>query len=181
MNEDTHNLANDREDEVFKIVESIDRDVERGEDIVMGGLCVAMMSTFFAPVAPPEVLLPLVGLTFAISSGLARLNYGKIQRKLKNALIVIEGQEKSKLKPLVAVFEAVPYEPFSRSLNPITNLKRTMKSAIGGLLINPFWMVIFYMMGIQIDEEKKLIALNKAVMQIEQASSSVENVFEFYA
>lgn len=179
MNQETDNSANRLEDNLSKIVASIDRDVERGEDIVMAGLCIVMMSTFFAPVAPPAVLLPFVALTFAVSAGLARLNYRKIERKLTNALVMIEELEQSKLRPIQSVFEASPYESLSQSFNPFKNLKRTAKSVLGGLLINPLWMPIFYMIGLQIDEEKKLIALNQAVMSIEL--ELVDDVYEFYA
>lgn len=178
MNQDD-NSATRLDDNISKIVASIDRDVERGEDIVMAGLCVVMMSTFFAPVAPPAVLLPFVAVTFAVSAGLARLNYRKIERKLTNFLVMIEEPEQSKLRPLEAVFKASPYESLSQSFNPFKNIKRTAKSILGGLLINPLWMPIFYMIGLQIDEEKKLIALNQAVMSIEQ--ESVDNAYEFYA
>lgn len=179
MNQDTDNLANRDDDNISKIVESIDRDVERGEDIVMAGLCIVMMSTFFAPVLPPSILLPLVALTFAISAGLARLNYRKIERKLADSLALIETPQHAKLRPIQAVFEAFPYESLSQSFNPFKNLKRAAKSTVGGLLINPLWLPIFYMIGLQIDEEKKLIALNKAVMCIEQ--ELIETLYEFYA
>ncbi|MFZ2170439.1 MAG: hypothetical protein WAW61_12470, partial [Methylococcaceae bacterium] len=57
------------EDAVFTILKGIDRDVERGEDMLMLGFGVVMLSSSFAPVAPPTVLLPLVALVFAISAG----------------------------------------------------------------------------------------------------------------
>lgn len=179
MNRETDNSANSLDDNVTKIVESIDRDVERGEDIVMAGLCIVMMSTFFAPIAPPAVLSPFVAITFAVSAGLARLNYRKIERKLTDFLVTIEEPEQSKLRPIQAVLKASPYESLGQSFNPFKNIKRTFKSVLGGLLINPLWMPIFYMIGLQIEEEKKLIALNQAVMSIEQ--ESIDNPYEFYA
>jgi len=56
----------------------------------------------------------------------------------------------------------------AESFNPIKNLKRTGKSALGGLLINPLWMPIFYVMGMQIHEEKNLGVLNRAIIDVEQ-------------
>jgi hypothetical protein len=45
---------------------------------------------------------------------------------------------------------------------------RTAKSLLGSLMLNPFWMPIFYVMGIQINEEKNLIVLNKVICEVEQ-------------
>lgn len=47
---------------------------------------------------------------------------------------------------------------------------RTAKSVLGSVAINPFWMPIFYMLGLQIAEEKQLRLLNKAVISAEQKS-----------
>jgi hypothetical protein len=60
----------------------------------------------------------------------------------------------------------------AESFNPLKNLKRTWKSALGGLLINPLWMPIFYVMGMQIIEEKNLGALNRAIIGVELKISS---------
>lgn len=51
---------------VSEILKGIDRDVERGEDALMLGLGIVMLSSTFAPVAPPSILLPLVALTFCL-------------------------------------------------------------------------------------------------------------------
>ncbi|MGR9045395.1 MAG: hypothetical protein ACU83N_08870 [Gammaproteobacteria bacterium] len=160
------------ENAVSDIIEGVDRDVERGEDILMLGFGIVMMSTFFVPVAPPSVLLPLVALTFAFSAGFARKNYHNIERKLSEALDRLEGRQKNALTPIAAVFSEHPVTPLTESFNPFKNLKRTGKSALGGFLINPLWMPIFYMMGMQICEEKKLVQLNKAIDEIEQRMSS---------
>jgi hypothetical protein len=34
--------------------------------------------------------------------------------------------------------------------------------------MNPFWMPIFYVMGMQIQEEKNLGILNRAIISVEQ-------------
>lgn len=168
MNPETSHSENQPDQIVSAIIQDIDRYVERGEDILMSGLCIVMMSTFFAPIAPPSVLLPFVALTFAISAGLARLNYRKMGLILSNSLTGLERHQLSKLHPIRTALETFPHEPLSQSFNPLKNIKRTAKSSLGGILINPLWMPIFYMMGMQIDEEKKLIAMNKAINNIEQ-------------
>ena len=84
----------------------------------------------------------------------------------------LEGHDKTVLTPIAAVFSEHPVKPLTESFNPFKNLKRSGKSALGGLLINPLWMPIFYMMGMQINEEKKLVLLNKAICEIEQRLSS---------
>ena len=83
-------------------------------------------------------------------------------------MVSLEQHEIAKLRPIAAVFEEYPMPPLSDSFNPLKNLKRTWKSALGGILINPFWMPIFYMMGMQIHEEKNLGILNRAVIDVEQ-------------
>ncbi|MEI6070005.1 MAG: hypothetical protein WCP96_21955 [Methylococcaceae bacterium] len=62
------------ENAIADILKSIDRDVERGEDALMLGLGVVMLSSTFAPIAPPTVILPLVALTFAVSASFARIS-----------------------------------------------------------------------------------------------------------
>lgn len=150
------------------IVKGIDRDVEWGEDILMLGLGIVMLSSTFAPVAPPIVLLPLVALTFAITSSLARINYHRMERKLSDSLVYLDSSEQAKLRPICQVFVEKPMGSLTESYNPLKNLKRLAKSAIGGILINPLWVPIFYTMGIQIIEENNLGVLNQAVMRVEQ-------------
>ena len=152
---------------VFDILKGIDRDVERGEDTLMLGLGIVILSSTFAPVAPPIVLLPLVAVTFAVSASFARKNYHKMERKLSESMAQLDGHEKAILQPIAAVFADYPMHSLAESFNPFKNLKRTCKSALGGLLINPLWMPIFYMMGIQINEEKNLGILNKAIIGVE--------------
>ena len=152
---------------VFDILKGIDRDVERGEDALMLGLGAVMLSSTFAPVAPPTVLLPLVALTFAISASFARKNYHKMERKLLESMVHLEGHDKALLRPIAAVFTDYPMESLAESFNPLKNLKRTWKSALGGILINPLWMPIFYVMGMQISEEKNLGVLNRAIIGVE--------------
>jgi hypothetical protein len=153
------------------VVKGIDRDVEWGEDILMLGLGIVMLSSTFAPVAPPTVILPMVALVFAITSSLARMNYHEMERKLLASLEQLSTFEQSLLRPICNVFAEQPMGPLSESYNPLKNLKRLGKSAIGGALINPLWLPIFYTMGIQIVEENNLGVLNRAVMRVEKRLS----------
>jgi hypothetical protein len=168
MNKKQHYLTGQSGCTAAAVVKGIDRDVEWGEDILMLGLGIVMLSSSFAPVAPPVVLLPLVALTFAITSSLARMNYHNMERKLLASLEKLSGYEQTLLKPIANVFVEQPMGSLAESYNPFKNLKRFAKSAIGGVLINPFWLPIFYTMGIQIVEENNLVVLNKAVMRVEQ-------------
>lgn len=166
-------LKNQTENVVLEILTGIDRDVERGEDVLMLGLGVVMLSSTFAPIAPPTVILPLIAITFAISSGFARKNYIQMERKISESLVQIAVHERAILYPITAVFVDYPSHSLTESFNPLKNLKRTWKSALGGLLINPLWMPIFYVMGIQISEEKNLGILNRAIMSVEMKVSSL--------
>ena len=152
---------------VSDILKGIDRDVERGEDALMLGLGVVMLSSTFAPVAPPAVILPLVALVFVVSVSYARQNYHKMERKLSESMAQLDRYEKAILHPIAAVFTDYPMDSLADSFNPLKNLKRTWKSALGGILINPFWMPIFYVMGMQISEEKNLGVLNRAIIGVE--------------
>lgn len=168
MTQDEDYLTDPFDNAVAAIIKGIDRDVERGEDVLMLGLGLVMLSSSFAPVASPGVLLPLVALTFALSAGFARKNYHNMEKKLSLSMACLEEHEMVKLRPIAAVFAEYPMPSLSESFNPFKNLKRTGKSALGGLLINPLWMPIFYMMGMQIKEEKNLGILNQAIMGVEQ-------------
>lgn len=161
-------LNNTVETPIIAIVKGIDRDVEWGEDVLMLGLGVVMLSSTLAPILPPKILLPLVALTFVISSTLAHRNYHAMAQKLKCSMLQLEVYEATLLHPIVQVFKDYPTIPPALSFNPLKNLKRTFKSLLGGLLINPLWMPIFYVMGIQIHEEKNLAILNKAIMHVER-------------
>ena len=154
---------------VAAIVKGIDRDVEWGEDILMLGLGLVMLSSTFAPVAPPQVILPLIALTFAITSSLARVNYHQMERKLSDSMKYLDSREQAKLRPICQVFVDLPMGSLAESYNPLKNLKRLGKSAIGGVLINPLWMPIFYTMGIQIVETDNLVVLNNAVIKVENS------------
>ncbi len=161
---------------VAAVIKGIDRDVERGEDVLMLGLGIVMLSSTFAPVVPPSILLPLVALTFALSAGYARINYHNMERKLLQSLAQLEGHDKVILHPIAAVFAEYPMHSLAESFNPLKNLKRTWKSALGGILINPLWMPIFYVMGMQIVEEKNLGILNRAIIGVEQKIASLSSL-----
>ena len=169
MTEKNSYINDSCEDYVSDIIKGIDRDVEKGEDALMLGLGIVVLSSTFAPVATPSVLLPMVAVTFAFSAGYSRINYQKMERKLVGSLEQLDRQQKNFLSPIAAVFTNHPTESLADSLNPLLNLKRTWKSVMGGILINPFWMPIFYMMGLQIGEEKTLGVLNKAIISVENS------------
>jgi hypothetical protein len=168
MAQDKDYLTDQFDNAVFAIIKGIDRDVERGEDMLMLGLGLVMLSSTFAPVAPPTILLPLVALTFAISSSFARMNFHSMEKKLSKSMESLEKHEIASLRPIAAVFAEYPMPCLAESFNPFKNLKRTGKSVLGGLLINPLWMPIFYVMGMQIHEEKNLGVLNRAIIDVEQ-------------
>jgi hypothetical protein len=157
-----------RETVVNEIVAGIDRDVERSEDILMLGLATGMFSSLLAPIAPPHVLLPLVALAFALSAGFARINYQNMQKRLSASIIQLNYQQRTLLSPIARVFADFPMEPLEDSLNPLKNVKRTWKSVLGGIIMNPFWIPIFYMLGMQIGEEKNVYELNRAIIGVEQ-------------
>ncbi len=171
MKQEQHYFAGKSERTAAVVVKAIDRDVEWGEDILMLGLGIVMLSSTFAPVAPPTVLLPLVALTFAITSSLARMNYHNMERKLLASMEQLSSYEQTQLNPICKVFDEQPMCALSESYNPLKNWRRFAKSAIGGVLINPFWLPIFYTMGIQIVEENNLVTLNRAVIRVEQRVS----------
>lgn len=158
---------------VVSIVKNLDRDVERGEDTLMLGYGLVLLAPAFAPLLPPAILLPLMAITFAASAIAARLHFYKMARKLSVAMAELKSPEAGLLKPVLEVFAMHPAQTLAVAFNPLKNLHRTGKSVLGGLMINPFWGPIFYMLGIQIGEEKQLIMLNKAVIDVEQKIASV--------
>ena len=168
MNQQNSYLTGSINNHITAIMQGLDKDVEKGEDILMLGLASVMFSTLLAPIAPPVILLPLVALAFAISASTASLHYLKMQKKLNTSVNSIAYTDQVTLKPLIDVFDSHPNVDLNIQFNPLKNLKRTVRSLLGGVLINPFWMPIFYMMGIQIGEEKKLGLLNLAIIGLER-------------
>ncbi|OAI18643.1 hypothetical protein A1359_04610 [Methylomonas lenta] len=158
---------------VVAIVAGVDKDVERGEDILMLGYSLVLMAPIFAPIAPPRVLLPLMALAFVISVCVARLNFLGIRTKLAAAMAALDGrQDLSLLKPITEIFAEHPKSTLTEGFNPLKNWQRTAKSILGAMMINSFWMPIFYMLGLQFVEEKQLSLLNRAVMEAEEKTSS---------
>lgn len=153
---------------IVAIVKGVDRDVERGEDILMLGYSLVLMAPLFAPIAPPHILLPLMALCFIVSVCKARANFYTIQRRLFSSTALVTDRDLSVIKPIEAIFSQHPQYTLTDGFNPLKNLMRTIKSFLGGLLINPLWMPIFYVLGLQFAEEKQLQLLNKAVISVEQ-------------
>jgi len=161
---------------VAAVIKGIDRDVERGEDILMLGFSLVLLAPAFAPLLPPRVLLPLMALTFVFSATMARRNFYIMQRRLSLSMTQLEGHEQAMLRPVADIFVEHPQHTLAEAFNPLRNLNRTVKSALGGLLINPLWMPIFYMLGIQFAEEKQLGLLNKAVIAVERQIRPNQNM-----
>lgn len=153
---------------VTAVIKGIDRDVARGEDILMLGFSLVLLAPIFAPLLPPRILLPLMALTFALSATMARRHFHIMERRLSVSMILLEGYEQAMLRPVADIFVEHPSYTLAEAFNPLKNLNRTAKSVLGGFLINPLWMPIFYMLGIQFNEEKQLSLLNKAVIGVEQ-------------
>jgi len=153
---------------IAAIVSAIDKDVEHGEDILMLGYSLVLMAPIFAPIAPPQVLLPLMALVFVISVCRARANFLAIRDKLLKAIDTDKCRDWSRLNPIVQVFSEHPKQTLSQGFNPLKNRMRTARSVLGALMINPLWMPIFYTLGLQFSEEQQLSQLNKAVIAVEQ-------------
>jgi len=156
---------------VIAIVAGVDKDVERGEDILMLGYGLVLMAPIFAPIAPPKVLLPLMALVFVISVCLARLNFLSIRDKLNHAVAGLDAHELLLLKPINDIFAEYPTSTLTEGLNPLKNLMRTAKSILGAMMINPLWMPIFYALGLQFAEDKQLSLLNRAVIAVEEKTA----------
>jgi len=157
---------------VVAIVAGVDKDVERGEDILMLGYSLVLMAPIFAPIAPPRILLPLMALAFAISVCRARLNFLGIRAKVAAAIEALDGrQDLYLLRPINEILTEHPKTTLTEGFNPLKNLLRTAKSILGAMLINPLWMPIFYTLGLQIAEEKQLGLLNRAVIAVEEKTA----------
>ncbi len=156
---------------VVAIVAGVDKDVERGEDILMLGYSFVLMAPLFAPIAPPKVLLPLMALVFVVSVCIARQNFLGIRDKLVVAVADLPGDDLSLLRPINEIFAEYPKATLTEGFNPLKNLKRTAKSILGAAMINPLWMPIFYALGLQFAEDKQLTLLNRAVIAVEQKTA----------
>ena len=152
---------------VNDIVKGIDQDLEKSEKILMFGLSFGMFSSLLAPMAPPTVLLLLVALNFIITSSWAHINYHRMEIRFFESTKRLSFQQKAQLNPIAHVFESRTVDPLVDEFNPLKKLKRTWKSVMGGLIMNPLWIPIFYALGIQIGEEKNVYELNKAIIGVE--------------
>ncbi|MGY6275685.1 hypothetical protein [Methylomonas sp. MgM2] len=153
---------------VVAIVAGVDKDVERGEDVLMLGYSLVLMAPIFAPIAPPKVLLPLMALAFVVSVCVARLNFLRIRDRLALASLNLDSVDLSLLRPINEIFVEHPKTSLTQGFNPLKNLMRTAKSILGAMMINPLWMPIFYALGLQFVEDKQFGLLNRAVIEVEQ-------------
>ncbi len=153
--------------DVNNILKSLDNDVAKSEDILMLGLATAMFSSLIAPVAPPFVLLPAVAFVFAVTTILANNNYRRMQKQFTTAMQQLDYQQVRVVEPLIKVFKESPVQDLGDGFNPLKNLMRTWKSVLGGIVMNPLWMPIFYVMGMHISEEKRVIGLNQVIRELE--------------
>lgn len=168
----SNTYLNSKDHPIVAIVAGVDKDVERGEDILMLGYSLVLMAPIFAPIAPPRVLLPLMALAFVVSICLARHNFLAIRDKLAAAVETLNGRQDLKLlRPLHDIFAEHPKTTLSEGFNPLKNRLRTVKSLLGALLINPLWMPIFYTLGLQFAEDKQLSLLNRAVILVEEKTA----------
>jgi len=167
---------------VVSMVKAVDKDVARGEDILMLGYGSVLMAPIFAPIAPPHILLPLMAIAFVTSVCMARRHFHNTQHKLAAAMATSQDHDLSALRPITDVFAEHPKHSLSAGFNPLKNLLRTLKSFLGALMINPFWMPIFYVLGLQILEEKQFQSLNQAVICVEKRTTHLfpqESVDQF--
>jgi len=153
---------------VVAIVAGVDKDVERGEDILMLGYSMVLMAPIFAPIAPPKVLLPLMALAFVVSVCVARMNFLSIRDRLFIAVKGLTEHDLLILKPINEIFAEHPKATLTEGFNPLKNLMRTAKSILGAMMVNPLWMPIFYALGLQFAEDKQLSLLNRAVITVEE-------------
>lgn len=153
---------------LVSIVTAVDKDIERGEDILMLGYGLVLMAPIFAPIAPPRVLLPLMAAVFVISVWRARLNFLDIRKKLTVAIAQLDGRDDLiLLRPITDIFAEHPKFTLAHGFNPLKNWQRTAKSILGAMMINSLWMPIFYTLGLQFAEDKHLSLLNRAVIEVE--------------
>ncbi|MDD2760045.1 MAG: hypothetical protein PHH11_07100, partial [Methylomonas sp.] len=150
------------------IVAGVDQDVERGEDILMLGYGLVLMAPIFAPIAPPKVLLPLMALVFVFSVCMARMNFLRIRHKWLASVRLLDERDLPMLQPISEALAEHPKTTLTAGFNPLKNWARTVKSILGAMLINPFWMPIFYMLGLLFAEDKQLSLLNRAAIAVEE-------------
>ena len=148
------------------LVIELENRVHRGEGILTFGLAVGMFSSLLAPMLPPVILLPALSIAFALTTILANTNYNQMQLRVNSMIMSLDWDQRQKIQPVMGVFRECPVNNLVDSFNPFKNLKRTWKCLLGGILMNPLWIPIFYTLAMHISEEKNLIILGQAVMKL---------------
>lgn len=168
---ETHHPAYSHNRTVSRIVKTLDRDVERGEDILMSGLGLVVLSTFSAPFFGPTELLPMIALIFSLTSAFAHRHFHKMQRRYIASVQCLNASDSRVLTAITLTFIELTEQSLLDQFNPLKNQTRVYRSLIGAILINPLWFAIFYMLGIQLAEEKKLARLNQAIYAVENRAA----------
>ncbi len=159
------------ETSVEHLIKELEVRVERGEVILTAGLAVGMFSSLLAPMLPPAILLPALSVSFAVTTILANINYHRMQDRLTSMIVMLDWEQRQKIQPLIGVFKECPVNNLVEGFNPLKNLKRTWKCLLGGLIMNPLWIPIFYTLAMHISEEKNLLAFSQAVTKLEEKSN----------
>ena len=149
------------------LVKELETRVQKGEGILTFGLAVGMFSSLLAPMLSPAILLPALSIAFAVTTILANTNYNQMQLCVNSMIMSLDWDQRQKIQPVMGVFRECPVNNLVDSFNPFKNLKRTWKCLLGGILMNPLWIPIFYTLAMHISEEKNLITLSKAVMKLD--------------
>ncbi|MFM8340640.1 MAG: hypothetical protein ACKN9F_00300, partial [Methylomonas sp.] len=131
------NYLNQANNPVVSIINGVDHDIKRIEGILMLGYVLVLLSPLLAPITPPHILLPLMALCFFCSVCCARFNFYNIHRKVYFSTSDLEQRHIATLQPVIDIFNTLPAKGLNEGFNPLKNLARTVKSALGAWLINP--------------------------------------------
>lgn len=153
---------------VLAIAKGLDNDVKTIEGILLLGYGLVLLAPLLAPIASPETLLPAMALVFFGSVCGSRLHFYKLRSRLLASNNQLQDHHQHYLKPLLSTLNNLPQQTLTEGFDPLKNRLRTFNSFVGALCINPFWMPIFYLLSMQIAEEKQLQQLKQNLQLLKQ-------------
>lgn len=153
---------------VLAITKGLDNDLKTIEGILLLGYGLVLLAPLLAPITSPETLLPAMALVFLGSVCWSRQQFYKLRSRLVASSNYLNDAHQHYVKPLLTTLNHLPQQTLTEGFDPLKNRLRTISSFVGALCINPLWMPIFYLLSMQIAEEKQLQQLKQNLQLLKQ-------------
>jgi hypothetical protein len=155
MTQDKGHLKSEFGNSVADIVRNVEDAREKNDARLTLGFAFLMGCFFLPPIAPPKVVLPLMGGVLATTVLVGRKKHQQIENEFAKSYEALDATQKLKLLPLKKVLIDQKAPSLGESLDPIKNWQRVAWSTAGGFILNPMLIPAIYSGILHNNEFKK--------------------------